>query len=189
MTRLRDSTSGAMPVGAIVGIAVALAAIVGLIAGAIWGLSGSRSPAPDDSAAPVTSAPVSTANPGSPVASPSSGETPGSSTAPSPSTAPTPDGSVPPAPATTTTSADGWRLGSWKITNTAGALGVSTTARNTATGTRSADLVLYVYVDGRWIATTTTRVTDVPAGGTVPVEFTGTDAWQPGQKVLLLQVT
>ena len=48
-------------------------------------------------------------------------------------------------------------------------------------------LVLYVYVDGRLIATTTATVTDVAAGGTVPVHFAGTDPWQPGQKVLLLQ--
>jgi len=68
-----------------------------------------------------------------------------------------------------------------------GTLGVDTTARNTATGTRSATLVLYVYVDGSLIATTTTVVTDVPAGGTVPVHFSGDDPWKPGQKVLLLQ--
>ena len=54
-------------------------------------------------------------------------------------------------------------------------------------GMRSATLVLYVYVSGQLIATTTATVTDVPAGGTVPVHFTGTDPWKPGQKVLLLQ--
>jgi hypothetical protein len=52
---------------------------------------------------------------------------------------------------------------------------------------RSATLVLYVYVSGQLIATTTATVTDVPAGGTVPVHFAGTDPWKPGQKVLLLQ--
>jgi hypothetical protein len=97
-----------------------------------------------------------------------------------------PTGTAPTAPATTTTSADGWRLGSWRITNT-GSLGVDTTARNTATGMRSATLVLYVYVGGELIATTTAVVTDVPAGGTVPVHFAGTDPWKPGQKVLLLR--
>jgi hypothetical protein len=72
------------------------------------------------------------------------------------------------------------------VTNTGGTLGIDTTARNTATGTRSATLVLYVYVNGALIATTTAAVTDVPAGGTVPVHFAGTDPWQPGSKVLLL---
>jgi hypothetical protein len=48
--------------------------------------------------------------------------------------------------------------------------------------------VLYVYVDGQHIATTTTRVTDLAAGDSVPVHFSGTDPWKPGQKVLLLQV-
>ena len=54
------------------------------------------------------------------------------------------------------------------------------------TATASANLVLYVYVDGTLIATTTATVTDVPAGGTVPVHFSGSDPWKPGQKVLLL---
>jgi predicted short-subunit dehydrogenase-like oxidoreductase (DUF2520 family) len=80
----------------------------------------------------------------------------------------------------------GWRLGSWRITNSGGTLGVDTTARNTGTATASANLVLYVYVDGTLIATTTATVTDVPAGGTVPVHFSGSDPWKAGQKVLLL---
>lgn len=46
--------------------------------------------------------------------------------------------------------------------------------------------MLYVYVDGTLIATTTATVTDVPAGGTVPVHFSGSDPWKPAQKVLLL---
>ena len=54
------------------------------------------------------------------------------------------------------------------------------------TATASANLVLYVYVDGTLIATTTATVTDVPAGGSVPVHFSGADPWKPGQKVLLL---
>jgi hypothetical protein len=72
------------------------------------------------------------------------------------------------------------------VTNTGGTLGIDTTARNTATGTRSATLILYVYVNGVHIATTTAVVTDVPSGATVPVHFAGTDPWQAGQKVLLL---
>lgn len=190
MTRLDlRSSSGQMPVGAVVALAVALAAVVGLIAGALWGLSGSgtgtsaggTSTNPSTSAAPTgSSAPPVSASPSSSIESPTPS---GSST-----TGSLPTSSVPPAPATTTTSADGWRLGSWRITNVGGVLGVTTTARNIATETRSADLVLYVYINGEHIATTTTRVSDLPAGGTVPVQFTGTDPWKPGQKVLLLQV-
>lgn len=174
-----------MPAGAIVAVSLVLTALLGLAIGAVWGLSGGSS-------AP-TATPTRTTSPttGATTPAPTSGSS--SSTAPLPSptessAAPTATGSVPPAPATTTTSADGWRLGSWRITNSAGALGVETTARNTSTGTRSADLILFVYVNGEHIATTTTRVTDVPAGGTVRVIFTGTDPWKVGTKILLLQV-
>jgi hypothetical protein len=161
-----------MPAGAIVVVSLVLAALLGLAIGAVWGLaggSGSPSASSSRTATPTT---------GPTTPKPSSDASTSTST----------PGSVPPAPDTTTTSADGWRLGSWRITNTAGALGVDTTARNTSTGTRSADLILYVYVNGEHIATTTARVTDVPAGETVPVSFTGTDPWKAGTKILLLQV-
>ncbi len=174
-----------MPAGAIVVVSLVLAALLGLAIGAVWGLAGgSGSPS---ASASRTSTP--TTGPTTP--KPTSDASTGTSTDPTPtesSAPPTAPGSVPPAPDTTTTSADGWRLGSWRITNTAGALGVDTTARNTSTGTRSADLILYVYVNGEHIATTTARVTDVPAGETVPVSFTGNDPWKAGTKILLLQV-
>ncbi len=180
-----------MPAGAIVAAALAITAVVGLIVGAIWGQIGgdvpsSTTPAPTAVVTPSTPAtsatPDVTATDGATPAPSASDGTPSGSLSPAAS----PTGSAPPAPATTTTSADGWRLGSWKITTTGGTLGVDTTARNTTTGTRSATLVLYVYVNGALIATTTAVVTDVPAGGTVPVHFAGTDPWQPGTKILLL---
>lgn len=175
-----------MPAAALVAVSIVLAILAGLAIGAVWGLSGGSSP----SAGPTSTAPL----PSSSSARPTGGSStpPGSAsaepTATRTSSAPSAPGSAPPAPATTTTSADGWRLGSWRITNTGGDIGVDTTARNTTTGTRSADLILYIYVGGEHIATTTARVTDVAAGETVPVQFTSTDAWKPGQKVLLLQV-
>ena len=183
---MRPHDRGSMPAGAIVLVSLAIAAVVGLIAGAVWGQTGSRGSS-SSSASPT--APVST-----PAASASTSPSSGSSASTTPSTTPTtaaptgasPTGAAPAAPATTTTSADGWRLGSWRITNT-GTLGVDTTARNTATGTRSATLVLYVYVNGALIATTTAVVTDVAAGATVAVHFAGADPWQAGTKILLLQ--
>jgi len=177
-----------MPAAALVAVSIVLAVLAGLAIGAVWGLSGG-SDTPSATPSRTTSGPA-----GPTAASPSAGtSTPAGSTSAEPtptesSSAPTAPGTAPPAPATTTTSADGWRLGSWRITNTAGAIGVDTTARNTSTGTRSADLILYIYVNGEHIATTTARVTDVPAGETVPVRFTSQDAWKAGQKVLLLQV-
>ena len=184
MATRHAGSRGSMPAVAIVAVAVSLTAVVGLIAGAVWGQiggSGSSSSASSDvpsaSASPsATSSESSTSTPAPPSASATS----------TPAPPPAPTGNAPTAPATTTTSFDGWRLGSWKVTNT-GTLGVDTTVRNTATGARSATLVLYVYVNGALIATTTATVTDVPAGGTVPVHFAGTDPWQPGPKVLLLQ--
>lgn len=171
-----------MPPAALVGVALVLAIVVGLVVGAVSGLTDQgESAAPAPTAAPSTSAsPTGTAAP-----STSSPGTPPPSSQPPPSAT----GTAPPAPDTTDTSDDGWRLGSWRISNEGGTLGVDTTARNTSTGTRSADLVLYVYVDGALIATTTTRVTDVGAGESVSVSFVGSDPWKPGQKVLLLVAT
>jgi hypothetical protein len=179
-----------MPAGAIIAVALAIAAVVGLIVGAIWGQSGGADTTPPtSSASSTTAAPTADVGSSTPAAPDTAVPTPSvtdgtPSDTGSPAASPT--GSAPPAPATTTTSADGWRLGSWKVTNTGGTLGIDTTARNTATGTRSATLVLYVYVNGALIATTTAVVTDVPAGGTVPVHFAGTDPWQAGTKILLL---
>jgi len=188
---------GAMPPAAIVVVALVITAVVGIIAGAVWGQSGhGGSDASSSSPAPTTSspepAPTDTASPtptdtSTPTTSPSSSTSPSGSTSPTNGPGPTPTGSAPPAPATTTTVADGWRLGPWRITQTAGDLGVDTTCRNTATGTRSANLVLYVYVNNLLIATTTATVTNVASGATVPVHFSSTDAWKPGTKVLLLQ--
>ena len=177
-----------MPAGALVAVSLVLAALAGLAVGAVWGLSGGSSPTASPSrTTTATTSGATTPGPttGSPGSSGSSSARPTQSATSAP---PTATGSVPAAPATTTTSADGWRLGSWRITNTAGAIGVDTTARNTSTGTRSADLILFIYVNGEHIATTTARVTDVPAGETVPVQFTSADPWKAGQKVLLLQV-
>ena len=178
-----------MPATAIVLVGLAMAVVVGLIAGAVWGQTGSRGGVTSASESPTTSGTPSTSTP-------STAQTDTSSATPEVSGSPTssqtsepvapPTGAAPSAPATTTTSADGWRLGSWKITTTGGTLGVDTTVRNTATGPRSATLVLYVYVGTALIATTTTVVTDVPAGATVPVQFSGTDPWAAGTKVLLL---
>ena len=177
-----------MPAGAIVLVALAITAVIGLIAGAVWGQIGRGGSSASPSTTPtavVSPTDTASSSPSSDTGSPNpstSDPSPTSSVAPSV----TPAGSAPPAPATTTTSADGWRLGSWKVTNSGGTLGIDTTARNTATGTRSATLILYVYVNGVHIATTTAVVTDVASGATVPVHFAGTDPWQAGQKVLLL---
>jgi len=186
-----------MPTAAIIVVALVITAVVGLIAGAVWGQAGHGTPDSSPTTASPTSSsasPSDTATPtdtGSATSTPTGTTTPTTSPSgsgsPTNSPGPTPTGSAPPAPATTTTVADGWRLGPWRITQTGGNLGVDTTCRNTATGTRSANLVLYVYVNNQLIATTTATVTNVASGATVPVHFSSTDAWKPGTKVLLLQ--
>jgi hypothetical protein len=191
------SDRGSMPTAAVIVVALVITAVVGLIVGAVWGQSGHGTPdassttpaptgssqnsSPSDSASPTDTGSSSPTGTGSPSTSPSGS---GSATI---GPGPTPTGSAPPAPATTTTVADGWRLGSWRITQTGGNLGVDTTCRNTATGTRSANLVLYVYVNNQLIATTTATVTNLAAGASIPIHFSSTDPWKPGTKVLLLQ--
>jgi len=185
--RRRLGSGGAISAAALVVVCVLIAAALGLIIGAVWGLSGKGGvAAPPRTRTPTPSTPADTSTPtgtGSGTSS-STPSTPVASSTPPPVVT----GSAPPAPATTTTSADGWRLGSWRITTTGGTIGVDTTARNTATGTRSADLVLFVYVNGTNVATTTAHVADVPPGESVPVHFAGSDPWTAGPKVLLLQV-
>ena len=181
-SRVRGS-EGAISTGALVAVALVIAAVVGLIAGGVWGQIGDHTATPTTQ--PTGGASTSTPSPSATTESPSPTR-PSPSTSPSSTTGPTPTGAAPSAPATTTTVVDGWRLGSWKITSAGGTLGVDTTARNTGTATSSANLVLYVYIGGQLIATTTATVTDVPAGSSVPVHFAGTDPWKPGQKVLLL---
>ena len=178
-------SDGAISTGALVVVALVIAAVVGLIAGGVWGQTGrhAASPSTEPSTSTTTPAPSPTDTTPTPT-SVTSSPTPSVAT-PTTGPGPTPTGTAPSAPATTTTVVDGWRLGAWKITNV-GSLGVDTTARNTGTATSSANLVLYVYINGQLIATTTATVTGVPAGGSVPVHFSGSDPWKPGQKVLLL---
>jgi len=183
-SRVRGA-DGAISTGALVVVALLIAAVIGLVAGGVWGQIGNHSATPQ----PTSTSSTGTPAPSSPSPSQSSTSTPTTpTTSPSGTTGPgpTPTGAAPSAPATTTTVVDGWRLGAWKITNTGGTLGVDTTARNTGTATSSANLVLYVYINGTLIATTTSTVTDVPAGASVPVHFSGADPWKSGQKVLLL---
>jgi hypothetical protein len=183
---VRDD-GGAISTGALVAVALVIAAVVGLIAGGVWGQIGNHATTSTGEPTSTASTTSPTATSGSPSQSPTTTPTPPTST-PSGTTGPgpTPTGAAPSAPATTTTVVDGWRLGAWKITTTGGTLGVDTTARNTGTATSSANLVLYVYINGALIATTTATVTDVAAGASVPVHFSGSDPWKPGQKVLLL---
>jgi hypothetical protein len=61
--------------------------------------------------------------------------------------------------------------------------------RNTGTATASANLTTWVYLGDESLGSVATTVTDVPAGGSVPVTMTGDGIWKKGQKVVLLQAS
>jgi hypothetical protein len=82
-----------------------------------------------------------------------------------------------------------WLLESYRLDNTAEGLVVSGTVRNRGGATASADLVVWVYVDGTSLGSVTGTVSDVPAGAAVPVTMRGDAIWRPGQKVVLLEAT
>lgn len=96
-------------------------------------------------------------------------------------------GQAPPAPASDQLRDGDWLLESYRIGNQGGKLTVSGTVRNRGTDTASSPLTTWVYVDGQSLGSVSTTVTDVPAGGAVPVVMTGDATWAQGAKVLLLQ--
>jgi hypothetical protein len=111
-----------------------------------------------------------------------SGSGSGSSTDAPPSSA-----DAPPAPASDQLKDGDWLLATYRLDNTAEGLVVSGTVRNTGSTTASADLTTWVYLGDESLGSVSTTVTDVPAGGSVPVTMTGDAVWKKGQKVVLLQ--
>jgi hypothetical protein len=101
--------------------------------------------------------------------------------------APVDGGEAPPAPASDQLVSGDWLLESYRLDNTGEGLVVSGTVRNRGDAASSADLRVWVYLDGASLGSASTTVTDVPAGAAVPVAMRGDAVWQPGQKVVLLQ--
>lgn len=106
---------------------------------------------------------------------------------PSASAEPTGTGTAPPAPSSDELVSGDWLLESYRLDNTGDGLVVSGTVRNRGDATASADLTVWVYVDGKSLGSVSQTVSDVPANGTVPVAMRGDAVWEPGQKVVLLQ--
>ena len=96
---------------------------------------------------------------------------------------------APPAPSTDQLKDGDWLLATYRLDNTADGLVVSGTVRNTGTATASANLTTWVYLGDESLGSVATTVTDVPAGGSVPVTMTGDGIWKKGQKVVLLQAS
>ena len=113
-----------------------------------------------------------------------SGSGSGSSTGAPPSAA-----DAPPAPAKDQLKDGDWLLATYRFDNTADGLVVSGTVRNTGDATASANLTTWVYLGDESLGSVATTVTDVPAGGSVPVTMTGDAVWKKGQKVVLLQAS
>jgi hypothetical protein len=61
--------------------------------------------------------------------------------------------------------------------------------RSTGSTTASANLTTWVYLGDESLGSVSTTLTDVPAGGSVPVTMTGDAVWKKGQKVVLLQAS
>jgi hypothetical protein len=103
------------------------------------------------------------------------------------STAPASSGEAPPAPASDQLRSGDWLLESYRLDNTDEGLVVSGTVRNRGDAAASADLRVWVYLDGASLGSASTTVTDVAAGAAVPVTMRGDAVWKPGQKVVLLE--
>jgi hypothetical protein len=96
---------------------------------------------------------------------------------------------APPAPASDQLKDGDWLLATYRLDNTAEGLVVSGTVRNTGSTTASANLTTWVYLGDESLGSVSTTLTDVPAGGSVPVTMTGDAVWKKGQKVVLLQAS
>ena len=75
---------------------------------------------------------------------------------------------------------------SWQLTNTDGTIGLRGTLIDQAAVVRSATLTIYAYVDGKPLAIMTTSVTNAPSKTPEAVEFSSSNKWGSGTKILLL---
>lgn len=183
---------------------LAVAAAIGLIAGAVWGLSGrsNNSAAPTPSMTVVTPTPTpSSASPtptSTPTRTPSPTSTPSKTPTPTPSktstttatatSTPTPTvtGNFPPAPPANQLTSNGWKVANYFIHSKGGQIEIDATVTNSAAIARSATLTLYAYINGTPLATLKASVIQLGANASQPTVFTSTDKWVAGPKVLLL---
>lgn len=114
---------------------------------------------------------------------------PGEGDSGSSTTGPPSSGDAPPAPSSDQLRSGDWLLESYRLDNTADGLVVSGTVRNRGTSTASANLTVWVYVDGTSLGSVSGEVSDVAAGAAVPVTLRGDAIWKPGQKVVLLEAS
>lgn len=116
-----------------------------------------------------------------------SGGEPGPSNSASPTaTSPTPtaSGSVPAAPSSDQLRSGDWLLASYSLSNDGSTMSLSGRLQHSGSAAASADVFVYVFLDGELLGSMSATVTDVPAGGSTNVQMSGDFAWKAGQKVL-----
>jgi hypothetical protein len=189
-----DKQSSAYPI--IIG-AIAVAAVLGLIGGVVWGLASSGNPAPTPSTSPIptatsasptptTASPTPTTASASP--SPTTASPTTASASPTPTTTPTTPGGVPPAPATDQLNSNQWSLNHYQFVNVGGNFGMTANVANQAIKPRSGHFTVYLYVSGTYVGTLFASVTnELPSlvGSGTPVTFTSNDKYAQGGKVVL----
>lgn len=178
----RPERSSGPPFTLVVLAALVVAAVIGLLAGAVWGLSGQNAATPGPVLPPASDSTGGTAStPAAPTPSVPP-PTPGPTT---PAPTPTLPNGFPPAPQGNQQTSNDWHVGKWRITNTAGVIGMVTTLTNRAPTTRSGSFTMYLYINGAPLATLTAAASDVAAGVAQELTFVSTDRWGPGSKTLL----
>jgi hypothetical protein len=191
-----DKQSSAYPI--ILG-AIAVAAVLGLIGGVVWGLASSGNPTPSPSASPIpttTSAtpttasatPTPTTTSASPTPTTTSASPTSTTASPTPTATPTTPGGVPPAPATDQLNSNQWSLNHYQFVNVGGNFGMTANVANQAIKPRSGHFTVYLYVSGKYVGTLFASVTnELPSlvGSGTPVTFTSNDKYAQGGKVVL----
>ena len=104
---------------------------------------------------------------------------------PTPSASATPE--VPPAPAESMLRSGDLLLRQWFVDNNAGLLGVRGTMVNEGTEPYSGRTVVFVYRDGVYSGSASAEVSSLQPGESRPVTFTGSDEWEPGDPILVLE--
>lgn len=92
---------------------------------------------------------------------------------------------VPPAPAQTELTSNDWLLARYALVKEGGNLTVTGSVQNLSEQQRSATLHVFVYADGKHIATGSGDVRGVQSGGRVQVSLPSGTKWRAGDVILL----
>jgi serine/threonine protein kinase len=82
-----------------------------------------------------------------------------------------------------------WLLSQYSISQDNGKLQIDGTVVNSGSKAASTDLTVYYYIDGEAVAVATGSTGEVAPGASTSVTLTSEDDWQPGNPVLVVDVT